>query len=480
MAAPAPELTSRALRPDGRREAIVPLDPQGRFIRARRVVFAGLMAVYVSIPFVILGGHPAVHLDVPGRRFFLLGGSFNAQDVWMLALLVLAFMLTLLLVTVWRGRLWCGWACPQTVFLEGLYRPIERLFEGSRSRRLRQAGHSRTAGQVARSAGKQLTFVALSLLLGHAALIPFVPLGTMPDLFRDGPAAHPLAFAWAMGLSSLFYLDFAWFREQVCLVLCPYGRLQSVLHDGGSIVIGYDAHRGEPRSPLRRAALPVVGNAPAAGASGDCIDCKKCVWTCPTGIDIRNGFQMECISCAQCIDVCDDVMDKVGRPRGLIRHAPLDELEGKRSPPRPPGIRPRLVVYGVLAATAALAFATALGRRVPFEANLVRPVGVPWTIEGDRVRNEVAVHLVNKRPDLRRYHLSVEAPPGLQVSLERNAVTVESLAHVRVTVVLTAELEDEDDGHDQKAERQGTAAVLVVREADSGTERRTPIRLLAP
>lgn len=476
MAAPAPELTSRALRPDGRREAIVPLDPQGRFIRARRVVFAGLMAIYVSIPFVILGGHPAVHLDVPGRRFFLLGGSFNAQDVWMLALLVLAFLLALLLITAWRGRLWCGWACPQTVFLEGLYRPIERLFEGSRSRRLRQAGHPRTAGQVARSVGKQITFVALSLLLGHAALIPFVPLGTMPDLFNDGPAAHPLAFAWAMGLSGLFYFDFAWFREQVCLVLCPYGRLQSVLHDGGSVVIGYDARRGEPRAPIRRPALPVVDQAPPANAAGDCIDCKKCVWTCPTGIDIRNGFQMECIACAQCIDVCDEVMDKVGRPRGLIRYAPLDQLEGKPAGASAPAqLRPRLVVYGVLAAAAALAFAAALGLRVPFEANLVRPVGVPWTIEGDHVRNEVSVHLVNKQPDLRRYRLAVEAPPGLKATLERTVVTVESLGHARVKVVLTAELED-----DEPAQHRAAEAVLVIREAETGSERRTPIKLLAP
>jgi cytochrome c oxidase accessory protein FixG len=456
------EPASRALRPDGRREPIVPLDVRGRFIRARRVVFAVLMAVYVSIPFVILGGHPAIHLDVPGRRFFLLGGSFNAQDVWMLALLVLAFLFALLFVTAWRGRVWCGWACPQTVFLEGLYRPIERLFEGSRSERLRRAGHSAGPAALARTAGKQLSFVALSLLLGHAALIPFVPLGTMPGLFRDGPGAHPVAFAWAMALSALFYIDFAWFREQVCLILCPYGRLQSVLHDGHSTVIGYDTRRGEPRAPLRRASLAVVPDAP----QGDCIDCKKCVWACPTGIDIRNGFQMECLACAQCVDVCDGVMEKVGRPRGLIRYASLNELEGK--PTRV--LRARLFIYGALAAIAGLAFVAAVALRTPFEANVIRPVGVPWVLDGEQVRNQFEVHLVNKRPDQRTYQLSLRGADRLQARFGQQQLTLASLAHARVPVVLLAD----------RRSLPALSLTLVVRELETGAETTTPVRFLAP
>jgi cytochrome c oxidase accessory protein FixG len=270
-----------------------------------------------------------------------------------------------------------------------------------------------------------------------------------------------------MALSALFYFDFAWFREQFCLVLCPYGRLQSVLHDGESIVIGYDTHRGEPRAPLRRTALPVVDAARAAPASvGACIDCKKCAWTCPTGIDIRNGFQMECVSCAQCIDVCDEVMDKIGRPRGLIRYDSLNRFEGKPSREW----RPRLAIYGALAFVAAAAFVLAVATRVPFEANVLRPVGVPWVIEGDQVRNQIEVHLVNKRAERRSYHLSLEGPVGLQAQFGQTDVTLASLAHARIPVVLV--------GNPQVT--LTTPLTLVIREAETGAERKTPVRFLAP
>jgi cytochrome c oxidase accessory protein FixG len=463
---PAEPLTSRALRPDGRHEALIPLDAKGRFSLIRRVVFFVLMGIYSSIPFVILGGHPAIHLDVVGRRFFLFGGSFNAQDTWMLALLVLAFFFALLFVTAWRGRVWCGWACPQTVFLEGLYRPIERWLEGSRSERLRLANRPLTAARRARTVGKHVAFVALSLALGHAALIPFVPLGTMPALFEDGPGAHPIAFGWAMALSATFYFDFAWFREQFCLVVCPYGRLQSALHDQHSIVIGYDAHRGEPRGALERTALRVVADEPAA-KPGDCIDCKKCAWTCPTGIDIRNGFQMECIACTQCIDVCDGVMDKIGRPRGLIRYDALNTFEGKPTKV----LRPRLLLYAAAASIALLAFIAAIGMRTPFEANVIRPVGVPFTVEGTRVRNQFEIHLVNKRPDHRHYQVSVSTPAGVEATVKTPRLSLASLAHVRVPVVLVGRL----GGGVLPSE-----PALVIRELDTGTERRIPVRLLGP
>jgi cytochrome c oxidase accessory protein FixG len=462
MSVPASVNASQALRPDGRREPIVPLDVHGRFILARRVVFAILMAIYASIPFVVIAGHPAIHLDVEQRRFFLFGGAFNAQDVWMVALLLLSLLFALLFVTAWRGRIWCGWACPQSVFLEGLYRPIERLFEGSRSHRLRLAGQPWTPGRVARTAGKQASFMAVSFFLGHAALMPFVPVGTMPAMFRDGPIEHPLAFAWAMALSALMYLDFAWFREQFCVVLCPYGRLQSVLHDQDSIVIGYDATRGEPRARLPRKHLEVVASEPA----GDCIDCKKCVWACPTGIDIRNGFQMDCVSCAQCIDVCDEVMDKVSRPRGLIRHQSLNRFEGRPSRV----LRPRLVLYGALACVAALAFCASLLLRTPFEANVIRLGSIPWVVDGQSIRNQVEVHLVNRGQEAHRYQLSVRGPAGIEARLGQGEIQLAPLAHARVPAVFLAT---------RSGPAPGTL-VLTVREQESGSTQEVVVPFLAP
>jgi cytochrome c oxidase accessory protein FixG len=311
--------------------------------------------------------------------------------------------------------------------------------------------------------------VAVSLFLGHAALIPFVPLGTMPAMFRDGPGAHPLAFAWAMALSALFYLDFAWFREQLCVVLCPYGRLQSVLHDQDSIVIGYDAARGEPRGRLQRPSLRVLPpeETPASRRQGDCIDCKKCVWACPTGIDIRNGFQMDCLACAQCIDVCDEVMDKIARPRGLIRYASLHRLEGK--PTRV--LRPRLVLYAALAAAAILVFAAATLTRKPFEANVIRLGAVPWVLDADTVRNQVEIHLVNKSSQPHRFRLSVQSPTTIEARLGQPELDLPPMAHARIPAILLARRSDVTPGMVVK---------VVVREVASGVQRETPLRFLAP
>jgi cytochrome c oxidase accessory protein FixG len=244
-----------------------------------------------------------------------------------------------------------------------------------------------------------------------------------------------------------------------------------VLHDGDSIVIGYDAHRGEPRAPIRRPALRVVGPQDVLGAGSDsagaCIDCKKCVWACPTGIDIRNGFQMECIACAQCIDVCDEVMVKVGRPRGLIRYAAQNTFEGR--PTRV--LRPRLIIYAALAALAIAAFAASVTLRAPFEANVLRPVGVPWVIEGDGVRNQIDVHLVNKSPETHHYRLAVEGPPQLEARFDRTLLTLPSLGDVRVPVLLIGQLSHP---------LAGQPLTLVVRELESGHEARTALRFLSP
>jgi cytochrome c oxidase accessory protein FixG len=456
---PAGEAQSSALRPDGKRVAIHTLDVRGRFIRARRITFALLMGIYVAAPLVRVGGHPAVHLDVDARRFYLLGGTFNAQDFWIVLFVCTALLFTLLFLTAWHGRVWCGWACPQTVFLEGLYRPIERLCDGPRSRRLKLADETWTFTRIARTTAKHTLYLAVSLAISHVALSLFLSASDLVAMVREGPARHPAAFTWSVAVTGALYFNFAWFREQLCIVLCPYGRLQSVLHDRDSIVIGYDAVRGEPRGKLARETA-------APGRTGDCVDCKKCIYACPTGIDIRNGLQMECLACAQCADVCDEVMVKIGRAPGLIRYASLNQLDG-----RPRRIlRPRLYLYAAVAGIALAALAATVVGRSSFELTLVRQPGIPWIVDGTRVRNQLDVHVTNKSAERERLVLSVDRPVPADVRLGDTVLDLPSLGDVRVPLVISV---------DGCTVRPDLAFTVALARADGETRRQT-VRFLAP
>jgi len=443
-----------ALRPDGRHVAIHPLDVRGRFIRARRIGFVFLIALYLAAPLLPVGGHPAVFLDVARRSFYLFGATFNAQDFWIAAFVAAALVFALLFVTAWRGRVWCGWACPQTVFLEALYRPIERWIDGPRNARVKRAQGPWTAGRVLRLLAKYALYLAVSSVIAHTAVSLFVSAPELIGMVRDGPAAHPVAFGWSVALTLALTFNYGWFREQLCIVLCPYGRLQSVLHDPDSIVVGYDARRGEPR-----------GKATAGGA-GDCVDCKKCVWACPTGIDIRNGLQMECLACAQCADACDEVMLKLRRPEGLIRYASPNQLAGGARRVW----RPRLAIYAAAALVAASVAVSAFAGRTPFEATVVRQPGVPWVIEGDRLRNQLEVHLTNKRGTRGHFGLAVSGPVPAEIGLGQAQLDLPALGDARIPLVITMARRDA---------RPGLTFALDVTDG-SGSARRQEIRIVAP
>jgi len=422
--APPPILGS--MRPDGSRLTVHPADVQGRWIHRRRLAFGALIAFYVLAPLLPVGGHPAIHLDVAHRRFYLFGQTFNAQDFWLVVLIALSFVFGLLLVTAWRGRVWCGWACPQTVFLEGVYRPIERFFDGPRERRLRDMAAPWTAAKLGRRAAKLAIFLAVSLAIAHTATAIFVGPRELFAMVREGPAAHQIAFGLTMGFTAILMLNFAWFREQFCVVLCPYGRLQSVLHDRDSITVAYDEGRGEPRGKLYKG----EGEAPR----GDCIDCQRCVVVCPTAIDIRNGLQMECLACLQCVDACDAVMDKVGRRRGLI--GLYSQQQVARAASRV--LRPRLAVYAALFLVSVTALGASLATRSTFEANVLRPRGAnPFVVDGAVVRNAFEIHLVNKGPATANYSVSVEAPVAADVVVGTPAVELPSLSDVRVPIAVS-------------------------------------------
>ncbi len=440
----------------GSRKYIYPADVRGRITRWKPVVFAVLVAVYAVIPWIRVGGRPAVLIDIPMRRFYLLGKTFNAQDFYLVFFLLTGIGFTLIVLSALFGRVWCGWACPQTVFLEGVFRRVERWIEGPASQRAALARGRWTAEKVLKKALKHGVYVVAAFVVAHVFLSYFV---SMPDLLRmvrQAPSEHIGAFAWAFSMTVVVYLNFFWFREQLCLVICPYGRLQSALQDRDTIVIGYDQRRGEPR-----------GKASDKGA-GDCVDCRRCIVVCPTDIDIRNGLQMECVGCASCIDACDEIMGKLGRRPGLIRYDSERGLsEGVRR-----FFRPRVLGYAV-AGLVGLAVATvAFVRHVPFEANLVRAAGLPYVLDGELVRNTVTVHLINKNPAPSDMTIEPAAGGGkVSFLISQPRLRLDSLASQQVPVVVTVRRADF---------RTGMASALRVRDGASGKDKTLAVRVLGP
>ncbi len=397
------------LNEDGSRHWIRPKPSDGPWWRRRRVMAYLLMVVFFAIPHLRINGRPAILLDVPRREFTILGTTFLPTDTLLLMLLLASIVIAIFLFSALFGRVWCGWACPQTVYLEFLYRPIERFFEGGRSGSLQL--DRRGAHLHPRRLAKYAVYLALSLFLAHTFLAYFVGVEALAAWVRLSPREHPAPFIVMAVTTAMIFTDFTWFREQTCLIACPYGRWQSVLLDRQSLVVSYDYGRGEPRTR---------GRVQAAG-TGDCIDCGACVITCPTGIDIRNGLQMECVHCTQCMDACDHIMDQVDRPRGLIRYATQDALAG--APKRL--VRPRVVLYPIALALFLGAFAYALGTRPAADITLLRGAGEPFRIEADgRVGNQVRVRVANRSRAEHAYGITILGAEGGEVIAPENPLVV--------------------------------------------------------
>ena len=396
------------LNADGSRRWLNPRLSAGRFLRRRRVVAWALIAVYAALPFVKINGGPALMLDIAGRKFHAFGATFLATDTLLTAVLAIAIGLSIFLLTALFGRVWCGWACPQTVYMEFVFRPIERLF-------------SDRSGACTgwRLAAKYGAYALISGHLSNVFLAYFVGAGSVYDWTMGSPLAHPWAFLLVVAVAGLMMFDFCFFREQTCLVACPYGRLQSALTDRHSLIVTYDGGRGEPRRPIRSGA----GDVPLKQAAlGDCVNCTKCVTTCPTGIDIRDGLQMECIGCAQCIDACDDVMAKVGKPRGLIRYSSQAMVEGEARSLW----RPRTVIYPVLLLAAVGAFVGLLLTRAPFDLDLLPRQGTPfYELPGGDVANQLRISLANRSDARAEYGVELRGPVGARIVGEAPVISLE-------------------------------------------------------
>jgi cytochrome c oxidase accessory protein FixG len=426
-----PVLGPGSLGRDGKRKRPYPADVQGRFLRARKIAYYALIAVWAALPWIPIGGHPAVFLSVEKRQFFLFGDTFNAQDLWLVFFLLSGFGFGLLYVTTLLGRVWCGWACPQTVFIEALYRPIERLVNGPRNLALKRQQGPMTGDRALRLVATHFGYLLASLLVAHVFLAYFVSLPGVWSMMRREPSAHPEAFAWMMATTGLCYGTFGLFREQFCVVMCPYGRLQSVLIDDDALVVGYDEERGEPRGKT------------SVKDAGDCVDCQRCVVVCPTGIDIRQGLQLDCIACTACIDACDEVMGKLERPRGLVRY---DSLRGLRGEKRRI-VRSRVLIYTAFLLVGLLVAIFALRRREPFEAHLLRLPGTPYTYDVGLVRNAYEIHLVNKSSTTATFTLTAVSDGNVQVIVPMTDVELEPLGSRRIPVFATVPESDFESGH---------------------------------
>ena len=303
----------------GRRIWLHPKKPQGKFYNARTLVSIFLLILFFAGPWIKLHGDPLLMLNLIERKFYIFGIFFRPQDFHILGLATITLFVFVILFTVSFGRIFCGWLCPQTIFMEMVFRKVEYLIEGDSNQQRRLRNQPWNGEKIFKKGLKLLIFFIISFLIAHTFLSYIIgPKGVL-EIMADPLSEHLSGFITMMAFIVVFMFVFTWLREQVCIAICPYGRLQGVLLGKDSIVISYDYKRGEPRGKLRRSDKSAE-SAPDTKVQGDCIDCEMCIKVCPTGIDIRNGTQLECINCTACIDACDQIMDKIGKPQKLIRY----------------------------------------------------------------------------------------------------------------------------------------------------------------
>ncbi|HEY6123487.1 MAG TPA: cytochrome c oxidase accessory protein CcoG, partial [Steroidobacteraceae bacterium] len=364
---------------------VYPREVSGRFARLRTLSVWVLLGIFYLLPWLQWGGRQAVLFDLPARKFFILGLVFWPQDFIFLTWLLIIAALALFFFTAIGGRLWCGYACPQTVWTE-TFLWMERFAEGDRGARLKLDKAPWSPVKFGRKSLKQLLWITFALWTGFTFVGFFTPIRTLSGEVL-GLGLGPWETFWILFYGFATYGNAGYLREQVCKYMCPYARFQSAMFDRDTLVITYDEKRGEPRGARRR------GTDARTQGKGDCIDCTLCVQVCPTGIDIRKGLQIECIACAACIDVCDDVMDKMGSPRGLIRYTTTHSLE--HLPTRI--LRPRTLIYGSILGLLMVGFVVAVAMRSPVSLDVIRDRNALFKLTDDgNVDNVYTIRILNK------------------------------------------------------------------------------------
>ncbi|MBG6111088.1 cytochrome c oxidase accessory protein FixG [Flavobacterium sp. CG_9.10] len=374
---------------EGNRKFIFPKKPSGKFYEYRKWVSYFLLIVLVANPFIKINGNQFMMFNILERRFNIFGFPFWPQDIYLFVLFMLIGVVFVILFTVIFGRIFCGWICPQTIFLEMVFRRIEYWIEGDRGAQIRLEKQEWNGEKIKKKALKWSLFLMISFFIANVFLAYLISSDELFKMIKEGPENHVSTLVSLLIFTGVFYFIFAWFREQVCIIACPYGRLQGVLLDDKSINVAYDFVRGEKE--VGRAKFNKQEDRASTG-KGDCIDCKQCVNVCPTGIDIRNGVQLECVNCTACIDECDTIMDSVGLPKGLIRYASEEEIEKKtkfKFTPRMKGYSAVLfILTGILIGLLFL--------RNEVEASILRLPGQLFQHKGENISNIYTFKIINK------------------------------------------------------------------------------------
>lgn len=425
----------------GKRQWIFAQKPKGKFYNIRSYVSWLFFAVFFTVPFIHVNNNPLFLFDITEAKFIIFGKVFWPQDFFIFGLTMITFIVFIILFTAAFGRLFCGWVCPQTVFMEMLFRKIEYAIEGNAAQQRMLAKAPWTANKIARKTAKHLAFYLLSFIIANFFLAYIISMKELWKIITEPLSEHIGGFISLAVFSGVFYGVYAFFREQVCTVVCPYGRLQGVLLDKNSMVVAYDYRRGEPRGKFTK-------QQKTAEELGDCIDCLQCVKVCPTGIDIRNGTQMECIGCTACIDACNAMMEKINRPLGLIRYASENGIQKKEKLQ----YTGRMKLYTALLAILLVLLGFFLFTRKEVDTTIMRTPGMLFQEVGtDSVSNLYNIKVANKTTDSINLALKLENIPG------------------RIEVI--------GGNHhiDVKGEGQGSGSFFVILPKSSIHNRKTPL-----
>ncbi len=409
----------------GKRVWVYPKKPSGWFYKNRTLLSYVLLALLFGMPFIKVNGEPLLLFNVLERKFIIFSILFTPQDMHLFALAMVTFMLFVVLFTVVFGRLFCGWVCPQTIFMEMVFRKIEYWIDGDAGQQRKLATAPWTGQKMFKRIAKYAIFYAISLLIANTFLMYIIGSDQVLQIVTEPIGQHVGGFLALLAFSGVFFFVFSYMREQVCIAVCPYGRLQGVLLVPDSIVVHYDFVRGEPRGKIQK--LPTANSQQPTAILGDCIDCKLCVHVCPTGIDIRNGTQLECVNCTACMDACDDVMEKVHRPKGLIRYDSETAIKaGSKGAGKRKIFTTRVWAYtGVLVALIAVQvflFAT----RSEVETVLLRTPGQLYQkVDGGYLSNLYNYEVINKTAkDFPNIEFRLENAPGGRIKFVGDAITV--------------------------------------------------------